>query len=330
MRALVTGGAGFIGSHLCEKLLSKGWEVDVLDDLSTGSMDNIRHLLSHKQFRFINDSVLDPQIMHILIERCDAVYHLAAAVGVQLIVDEPVRTIETNIKGTETVLNIAKKFGRKVLLASTSEIYGKSANVPFKEEDDRLLGSTVYSRWSYSTSKAVDEFLGLAYYKQYGLPVVIARFFNTVGPRQTGQYGMVIPRFVNFALTDQPITIYGSGRQSRCFAYVGDVVNAVMALMDAKGAEGEIFNIGSDAEISIRDLALKIKDMTNSSSEITYLSYEKAYGQPFDDMEKRVPSLDKIKALIGYTYKVDLESLLEKVIAFERERLKRSSDHKNV
>jgi len=315
MRALITGGAGFIGSFLSELLIEEGYGVDVVDDLSTGRLENIRHLLKHPRFRFIHDSVLNEQMMHILIDRCDEIYHLAAAVGVQLIVDEPVRTIETNIKGTEVVLNIARKFRRKVLLASTSEIYGKSTKVPFREEDDRLLGSTIYSRWSYSTSKAVDEFLGLAYAKQFGLPVVIARFFNTVGPRQTGRYGMVIPRFVESALENRPISIYGTGNQTRCFAYVGDVVGAVLALMKDRRAEGEIFNIGSDDEISIGMLAEKVKALCGSDSPIRHVSYEEAYGQKFDDMERRVPCLDKIRDLIGYQPTIGLDAVILKVIA---------------
>ncbi len=321
MRVLITGGAGFIGSHLCEALLKKGAVVDIIDDLSTGKTENISHLMGNKNFRFVDDSVLNEQIMYILIERCDVIYHLAAAVGVQLIVDEPVRTIETNIRGTEVVLNIAKKFRKKVLLASTSEIYGKSTKVPFKEEDDRLLGSTIYSRWSYSTSKAIDEFLGLAYAKQFNLPVVITRFFNTVGPRQTGQYGMVIPRFVEAALKNQPITVFGTGKQARCFGYVGDVVKAIIKLMDTKEAEGEIFNVGSDQEITIGDLAKKIKELTNSDSEIRYISYEEAYGQPFDDMERRIPSLEKISKAIGYKPEVGLEELLIKVIEYSKQKI---------
>jgi len=320
MRALVTGGAGFIGSHLCEELLRKGETVDVIDDLSTGKLDNIAHLIDRKDFSFVNDSVLNEKMMYTLVDKCDVIYHLAAAVGVELIVNEPVRTIETNIRGTEVVLDIANKFRRKVLLASTSEIYGKSTKVPFKEEDDRILGSTIYSRWSYSASKAIDEFLGLAYAKQFGLPIVIARFFNTVGPRQTGQYGMVIPRFVESALDGRPISVYGTGEQARCFAYVGDVVEAVLNLMDIKDAEGEIFNIGSNEEITITDLAKKVKELANSRSEIRYISYEEAYGQPFDDMERRIPSLEKIRQYITFEPKVDLEELLGEVIEYIRQQ----------
>lgn len=320
MRALVTGGAGFIGSHLCEELLRKGETVDVIDDLSTGKLDNIAHLIDRKDFSFVNDSVLNEKMMYTLVDKCDVIYHLAAAVGVELIVNEPVRTIETNIRGTEVVLDIANKFRRKVLLASTSEIYGKSTKVPFKEEDDRILGSTIYSRWSYSASKAIDEFLGLAYAKQFGLPIVIARFFNTVGPRQTGQYGMVIPRFVESALDGRPISVYGTGEQARCFAYVGDVVEAVLNLMDIKDAEGEIFNIGSNEEITITDLAKKVKELANSRSEIRYISYEEAYGQPFDDMERRIPSLEKVRQYITFEPKVDLEELLGEVIEYIRQQ----------
>ena len=318
MKALVTGGAGFIGSYLCEILLRKGYEVDAIDDLSTGKRGNVEHLHDYNAFRFVKDSVLNQNMMYTLIDKCDMVFHLAAAVGVQLIVEEPVRTIETNIKGTEIVLEIANKFHKKTFLASTSEIYGKSINVPFKEDDDRILGSTIFSRWSYSTSKAIDEFLGLAYAKQYGLPVIIARFFNTVGPRQTGQYGMVIPRFVEAALTGQPLTVYGTGKQSRCFAYVGDVVDAVVKLVDQKEAVGEIFNIGSEDEISIENLARKIIELIGSKSELRYMSYEEAYGQAFDDMQRRAPSLDKIRKFIGFEPKTDLIEVLRKIIDYKK------------
>ncbi|MHC4386050.1 MAG: GDP-mannose 4,6-dehydratase, partial [Planctomycetota bacterium] len=255
MKTLITGGAGFIGSHLAEKLLAAGHDVIAIDDLSTGSLNNINHLLNNPKFDFIYDNVRNAEMMHVLVEKCDAIYHLAAAVGVQLIVDDPVHTIETNIHGTEVVLNIANKFRKKILLASTSEVYGKSEKVPFQEDDDTVMGSTKFSRWSYACSKAIDEFLGMAYYEQYGLPVIVARFFNTVGPRQTGRYGMVIPRFVERALKNEPIIIYGTGKQSRCFGYVGDVVDAAVALMNCPDAPGRVYNVGSTEEISMEDLA---------------------------------------------------------------------------
>ena len=272
MKALVTGGAGFIGSHLCERLLDRGHEVIALDNLSTGSMRNLADALHHPKFRFVYDDVRHSETVHVLLEQCDLVFHLAAAVGVQLIVDQPVHTIETNIHGSEVVLAIANKFRRPVLIASTSEVYGKSEKVPFREDDDTVLGATHFSRWSYACSKAIDEFLGLAYYTQYGLPVVVARFFNTVGPRQTGQYGMVIPRFVERALRHEPLQIYGTGKQARCFGYVGDVVGAVIDLMLSKTAFGRVYNIGATDEISIDDLADKIIKMTGSRSQKKYLS----------------------------------------------------------
>ena len=313
-KVLITGGAGFIGSHLAEALLAAGHEVIAIDDLSTGSMDNIRPVLDHPRFQFVYDNVRNTEMMHVLVEKCDCVYHLAAAVGVQLIVDDPVHTIETNIHGSEVVLSIANKFRKKVLIASTSEVYGKSENVPFNEDDDTVMGSTKFSRWAYACSKAIDEFLGMAYYQQYGLPVVAARFFNTVGPRQTGRYGMVIPRFVESALKNQPLQVYGSGRQSRCFAYVGDVVAAVMALMDCPEAAGRVYNVGSTEEITIEALAKKIIAATGSRSQIQYISYEEAYGKPVDDMMRRTPCLDRLEAAIGFRPRTPLDVILEKVI----------------
>jgi len=252
--------------------------------------------------------------MHVLIEQCDMVFHLAAAVGVRLIVERPVHTIETNIHGSEVVLNIANKFRKKILIASTSEVYGKSVAVPFREDDDTVLGSTKFSRWSYACSKAIDEFLGLAYYEQYGLPVIVTRFFNTVGPRQTGQYGMVIPRFVEQALKNEPIQIYGTGKQCRCFGYVGDVIEGAIALMNCPTAAGRVYNIGATEEISIDDLAKKIIKMTGSKSMIQHLSYEEAYGKPFDDMMRRIPCLDRIRETVGYQPKTTLDQMLESVI----------------
>lgn len=314
MKALITGGAGFIGSHLAERLLEADHEVIALDDLSTGRMPNLTGIMSNRRFRFVYGDVRDSTTLHLLIEQCDAVFHLAAAVGVQLIVERPVRTIETNIHGTEVVLSVANKFRKKVLLASSSEVYGKSEKVPFREDDDTVLGSTRFSRWSYACSKAIDEFLGLAYYQQFDLPVVVVRLFNTVGPRQTGQYGMVIPRFVERALKNEPLQIYGTGKQSRCFAYVGDVVEGLIALMDRPEAAGRVYNIGSTEEITIESLADRIIEMSRSKSQKKYISYEEAYGRPFDDMMRRVPCLDRIRAAIGFEPKTPLDETLRAVI----------------
>jgi UDP-glucose 4-epimerase len=318
MKALITGGAGFIGSHLAEALLGSDHEVVALDDLSTGNLSNLRHLLDNRRFRFVLDDVRNQETVHLLVEQCDVVFHLAAAVGVQLIVDRPVHTIETNIHGTEVVLSVANKFRKKVLLASTSEVYGKSEKVPFREDDDTVLGSTRYSRWSYACSKAIDEFLGLAYHQQFGLPVVVARLFNTVGPRQTGQYGMVIPRFVERALAGQPLQIYGTGAQCRCFAYVGDVVAGLMDLMGSTDAPGRVYNIGATEELSIESLADTIIEMTGNKSEKNFISYEEAYGRPFDDMMRRVPCLDRIREAVGYQPKTKLPEILERIIADQR------------
>ncbi len=322
MKALITGGAGFIGSHLAEHLLAAGHEVVAVDDLSTGSLDNILPLQDNPRFRFVFDNVRNTEIMHLLIDQCDVVYHLAAAVGVQLIVDRPVHTIETNIHGSEVVLSVANKFRKKVLITSTSEVYGKSEKVPFHEDDDTVLGSTRFSRWSYACSKAIDEFLGLAYFDQYQLPVIIARLFNTVGPRQTGQYGMVVPRFVRAALRGEPLIIHGSGKQSRCFAYVGDVVRALSALMNCPAAPGRVYNIGSAEEITIENLARRIVEMTGSKSPIQYVSYEQAYGKPFDDMMRRLPGLDRIRQTIGYRPETDLQTILVTIIDDLRRREK--------
>ncbi len=319
MKALVTGGAGFIGSHLCESLLADGHEVIVIDDLSTGRIENLSAVIKHENLQFVRDDVRNNLTMNLLVEKCDMVFHLAAAVGVQLIVDEPVRTIETNIHGTEIVLELANKYGKKILLASTSEVYGKSEKVPFCEDDDTVLGSTRFSRWSYACSKAIDEFLGLAYYQQYGLPVVIARFFNTVGPRQTGQYGMVIPRFVVQALQGEPVTIYGSGKQSRCFGYVGDAVKAVRKLMASETSPGRVYNIGSTEEVTIETLADKIIAKTGSSGGKKYLSYEEAYGRSFDDMMRRVPCVDRLREEIDFVPETDLDEILKQVIAEKKQ-----------
>ena len=321
MRVLVTGGAGFIGSHLCERLLNDKHQVDVIDDLSTGNLNNIEHCLGDSNLTFVNDSIINENTMHTLIHRCDMIYHLAAAVGVKLIVEEPVRTIETNIRGTEVVLEIAKKFGKRIVITSTSEVYGKNGKVPFKEEDDCLLGSTKFSRWSYACSKAIDEFLGLAYHRQYGLPILIVRLFNTVGDRQTGQYGMVIPRFVRAALFGEPLEIYGDGKQTRCFAYVQDVIDGMIALADDRSSYGDVYNIGSDEEVSIESLAYMIKNMTESSSAVKYIPYSEVYGPGFDDMRRRVPSLEKIQKQVGYKPKTSLKETLRVIIDHYKKEL---------
>jgi UDP-glucose 4-epimerase len=314
MRVLVTGGAGFIGSHLVESLLDSGHAVSVIDDLSTGSIENLKKVKENKCFNFVKGTVRNTKTIDKLVKKSDAVYHLAAAVGVQLIVDEPVKTIETNIHGSEVVLEAANKYGRKVLIASTSEVYGKSEKVPFHEEDDSVLGSTRFSRWSYACSKAVDEFLAFAYYEQFGLPVVIARIFNTVGPRQTGRYGMVLPRFVESALKNKPIQIYGNGKQTRCFAHVSDVVRGLIALINCPESPGKVFNIGNEQEVTIEELADKVIEKTQSKSTKQFLSYEKAYGKKFDDMMRRVPCLKRIKETVGYQPNFNLDKILDSVI----------------
>ena len=326
--SIVTGGAGFIGSHLCEHLLTCGQKVIVVDDLSTGSIANIQHLLSggnpfgcaQGRFKFIEGSVRDMDLMKKTVEQGDCIYHLAAAVGVNLIVERPVHTIETNIHGTEVVLSVANELGKKVLITSTSEVYGKNEQVPFKEDDDTVLGSTKFSRWSYACSKAIDEFLALAYRRQYGLAAVIVRLFNTIGPRQTGRYGMVVPRFIDWALKNEPVLIYGTGKQKRSFTYVGDVIKAMAALMELKSADGEVFNIGSAEEISIEELADKVIQKTCSKSEKKYIPYSKAYGKGFDDMQRRLPCLEKIKRAIGYEPKVGLDEMVEIIITDKRGR----------
>ena len=321
MNILITGGAGFIGSHLAEALLELKHQVVIVDDLSTGSMRNIEHLLGRKDFQFVRESVRNVATMTAIVDRCEVIYHLAAAVGVQLIVDQPVHTIETNIHGSEVVLNLANKFRRKIFVASTSEVYRKNTKVPFSEDDDTTLGSTRFTRWSYACSKMVDEFLALAYHDQFGLEAIICRFFNTVGARQTGQYGMVVPRFVRKALRNEPIEIYGSGTQSRCFTNVLDVVGALIKLMDCPQAVGQVINIGNDQCITIEQLADKIIAMVGSKSVKKRLSYEEAYGRPFDDMLVRVPDLSKVRRLISFSPRYDLDQTLRQVIDFERARL---------
>ena len=316
MRVLITGGAGFIGSHLADALLERGDEVFILDDLSTGSIDNIGHLRSKPRFHYTIESVHHGPTVAELVDQCDVVFHLAAAVGVRLIVESPVRTIETNVHGTEVVLAKANKKKKKVLVASTSEVYGLSDQVPFREDGNLVLGPTSKGRWSYACSKAIDEFLALAYWRERKLPTVIARLFNTVGPRQTGQYGMVVPTFVKQALTGRPITIFGDGSQSRCFTAVTDVTGALLKLMDHPGAVGEVFNIGSSEEVTIRTLAERVRALSGSQSEIVCVPYEQAYGEGFEDMPRRVPDISKIGSLIGYRPTRSLDQILESVIAF--------------
>jgi UDP-glucose 4-epimerase len=313
-KALVTGGAGFIGSHLTEKLLEEGYIVHIVDDLSTGRFENIAHLEADSRFRYTIDTILDADIMEGLVAWSDVVFHLAAAVGVEYVMENQLKSIEINIRGAETVLEQANKGKKKVILFSTSEIYGKSEAVPFKEDDDRILGPTTLTRWSYAVSKAIDEILALAYWREKKLPIVILRCFNTCGPRQTGQYGMVLPRFVKQALLGNPITVYGDGSQTRCFASVYDVVGGVVKLAECEEAVGDIFNIGSDVEVSIGDLARKVKEVTSSSSPIEFVPYERAYGQGFEDMRRRVPDLSKIRALIGYEPRTDLDTIVSSVV----------------
>jgi UDP-glucose 4-epimerase len=318
MRVLITGGAGFIGSHLAEAYLARGDQVHVLDDLSTGSMDNIRHLKQHHHFACTIDSVHKSSVVAKLVDDCDVVFHLAAAVGVKLIVESPVRTIETNVHGTEVVLAQANNKKKKVLIASTSEVYGLSTQVPFNEDGPLVMGATTKGRWSYACSKAIDEFLALAYWREKKLPVVIVRLFNTVGPRQTGRYGMVIPTFVKQALAGQPITIYGDGNQTRCFCYVGDVVQALVQVMAHPEAVGQVFNIGSNEEVSIGELAALVKAQAESHSPIVHVPYSQAYEAGFEDMPRRVPDIGKVNRLIGFRPTLHLKTILERVIAFYR------------
>lgn len=319
MKNLITGGAGFIGSHLAEELLKRKQEVVVIDNLSTGSMENIKHLKANPRFDCHVDTIMNVELMRKLIRDCDIVYHMAAAVGVKYIIDNPLESIETNVKGTEIVLELANTLGKKkVVVASTSEVYGKDrpGKRIFREDDDRVVGATTISRWSYACAKAMDEFLALAYWREKKLPCVIVRFFNTVGPRQSGMYGMVVPRFVKHALLDQPITVYGDGLQTRSFTYVTDVVSAVLELARHPKAVGEIFNIGNPKAITIKELAEKVKKMTGSKSVISLIPYEKAYEKGFEDMRHRQPDITKIHDLIGFEPKVDLDEILENVIAY--------------
>lgn len=318
MKALITGGAGFIGSHLAERLIETGHQVTVIDDLSTGSVKNIQKLEDNDNFKLVVDSVLNSGTVETFIKDCDIVYHMAAAVGVKLIVNQPVKTIVTNIRGTETVLEHACKWRKKVVLASTSEIYGKNTSESFKEEDDMVFGSTAKSRWSYACSKAIDEFLGLAYYREKNLPVIILRLFNIVGPRQTGQYGMVIPTFIKQALSGRDITVFGDGKQTRSFTYISDLIDVIVKLHEIKSAYGRVFNIGGEEEISISELAKLIKSKSGSDSRIVYIPYDEAYEKGFEDMMRRVPDVTKIKKLAGFKPSLNMEQTVEKIIEYFR------------
>ncbi len=321
MKVLITGGAGFIGSHLAHRLLAADAHVHALDDLSTGAMANIEPLLSHSRFAYRIGSVRDPALVAEMVDRCDVTVHLAAAVGVRLIVDRPVHTIETNVHGTEVVLNAVARKRKKVVIASTSEVYGKSAKVPFSEEADLMLGPTTHSRWAYACSKALDEWLALAYAREHRVPVIIARFFNTVGPRQTGQYGMVLPTFARQALLAQPITVYGSGEQSRCFAHVRDAVEAVVRLIDSEAAVGQVFNIGANEEVTINRLAELVRDAAGSHSEIVHVPYQEAYTEGFEDMPRRVPDVRKLEATVGFRPMTPLSTIIADVLEYERQRI---------
>ncbi len=320
MRILITGGAGFIGSHLVDRLIDADHEVYAIDDLSTGSMKNVRQHKKNKRFHLIVDTILNESLMHEVISKCDQVYHLAAAVGVKLIMNRPVETLETNVKGTETVLSVANHYKKKVLIASTSEVYGKIMNGDnprsLAEDEDRLMGPTTKRRWAYACSKEFDEFLALAYHEEKKLPVIITRLFNTVGPRQIGQYGMVLPNFVQKALIGKPIIIYGDGKQSRSFIHVYDAVDAMIRLMNEPRAVGQVVNVGNEHEVTIIDLAQMVKQMTGSSSDIEYLSYERAYGPGFEDMQRRSPDITRLKNLIGYEPKNDLQAIIRSVIEY--------------
>jgi UDP-glucose 4-epimerase len=322
-RVLITGGAGFIGSHLADALISQGCQVTVIDDLSTGSFANIEHLARHPRFRFAIESITNEVVLDRLVSDCDVIFHLAAAVGVRLIIEQPVHTIETNVMGTEAVLQAALRYRAKVLVASTSEVYGKGTVVPFREEDDVVLGPTAQNRWAYAATKMVDEFLALAYNQERGLPVVIARLFNTVGPRQSGRYGMVIPRFVEQALRNDPLTVYGDGTQTRCFCHVSDTVRALVDLAESPDAVGRVFNVGSTEEISILDLAHRVVegvggDPVKQADAIQLVPYAEAYPAGFEDMQRRVPDITRIKSTIGWTPTISLEETLRSVIAFYR------------
>ncbi len=318
---LITGGAGFIGSHLADQYISKGAKVLAIDDFSTGSEENIAHLKANKDFECVKDTILNEQALEPLIKRADMVYHLAAAVGVYTIVEKPLQSLITNLQGTEKVLALCNKYKKKVLIASTSEVYGKSQKFPFKEDEDTVMGSTKISRWSYAYAKAIDEFLALAYYREHKLPLVVVRFFNTVGPRQTGRYGMVIPNFVRQAMTGEDITIFGDGQQSRCFTYVNDVVNEIVKLMETPKAEGEVFNVGGTEEINMEALAKLVLKKIGGKSKLVYVPYDKAYPLGFEDMQRRIPDLSKLKAMTGYSPTKGIDEILDIIIEHKKQRL---------
>ena len=323
MRALITGGAGFIGSHLAEELLRRGNEVLIIDDLSTGSIENVEHLRGQAGFRYVVDTVMNRPLLAEMVDQCDTIFHLAAAVGVRLIVESPVRTIETNVRATELVLELAAKKRKKVLITSTSEVYGKSQSLPFSERDDLLIGPPDKGRWSYACSKAIDEFLALAYWREKKLPTIIVRLFNTIGPRQTGHYGMVAPTFIRQALAGESLTVFGDGTQSRCFGWVGDIVNALIALSEHPDAIGKVFNIGHNQEVTIRELAERVISLTHSGSSIRMIPYDQAYEAGFEDMHRRIPNLERIQKLIGYKPTKTLDQILEAIIRSQSEKASR-------
>ena len=318
MKVFITGGAGFIGSHLAERLLGDGHRVVLLDDLSTGSIDNVAHLLEHPRLSYRIGSVMDAPLVSELVDRCDVTVHLAAAVGVRLILERPVRTIETNVHGTEVVLNAVSRKNRLVVVASTSEVYGKGTRCPFREDDDLVLGPTTHSRWAYACSKALDEWLALAYHREQGTPVIVARFFNTVGPRQTGRYGMVLPNFVSQAEAGLPLTVHGTGEQTRCFGHVRDAVEALLRLIDSPAAVGSVFNIGNDEEVSINRLAERVIELTGSTSTVEHVPYAEAFAHGFEDMQRRVPDLRKLEAMVGFRPRTPLDEIIHDVVAAHR------------
>jgi UDP-glucose 4-epimerase len=320
MNVLITGGAGFIGSHLADRLINRGDEVVVLDDLSTGRYENIAHLEKNKNFEFVEGSILNEALVDKLAERCEMIFHLAAAVGVELVVEHPLESLTTNIKGSEIVLEMAHRYHKKTLITSTSEIYGKNTSGPLKESDDRILGSPLKSRWGYSTAKAVDEMLAYVYWKEKKVPTIIVRLFNTVGPRQTGAYGMVIPRFVTQALQNKSLTVYGTGKQSRCFLHVNDAVETLIKLSQHSKAVGQVFNVGSQEEISIEDLAKKVIVIAKSKSKIMYISYDEAYEEGFEDMQRRLPDTSRVNSLIGFSPTVSLDQIIKDVIKFYKNK----------
>jgi UDP-glucose 4-epimerase len=330
MNVLITGGAGFIGSHLAQRCLAEGWNVDVLDNLSTGAMENIIHLKGRSSFSYRVESILNQPLVAEMVDSADIIFHLAAAVGVQLVIEKPVETIETNVDGTTVVLRCAAKKAKRVLLASTSEVYGKSTSLPFREDANLVLGSSAISRWGYAASKALDEWLAMAYWHQCGLPLTVVRLFNTVGPRQTGRYGMVLPRFVCQALRGEPLTVHETGDQQRCFSYVGDVVEALVRLAQSPAAIGEVVNIGNDQEVSMNELAAMVREVSGSPSFIQHVPYDRVYGPEFEDMPRRVPCLEKLERLIHYRPTTTLESIIRRVVDYEWVHMEKRTMHATV